>query len=75
MESASYLEASLGRRCTIDVDISPGTQMTQSTWFDIWAAGIEIQTLCVEHGFNGTVSGLGKLISDFHHPGCLKQGQ
>ena len=28
-------------------------------WWDIWAAGVDIFTTCIQHGLSGSVSGLG----------------
>lgn len=33
---------------------------TNARWFDIWAAGVAVNTMCVHHGFTGTGFGLGK---------------
>ena len=44
----------------IEVSMTSSTVVTRADWFAIWAAGVEIETMCVQHGFNGTVSHLGK---------------
>ena len=32
-------------------------------WIDVWAAGVEIQTLCIQHGLIGSIFEIGKLLS------------
>lgn len=32
---------------------------TIASWFDIWAAGVAVNTMCVQHGFSGTGVWLG----------------
>ena len=41
----------------------PDKPATQAKWFDIWAAGVAINTMCVQHGFTGIVKQLGKQSS------------
>lgn len=50
-------------QCKINVSITPGTTKTLSSWYDIWAAGVEIQTICIAHGLNGTILYIGKYAS------------
>ena len=35
---------------------------TRASWFDIWAAGVAVNTMCVQHGFTGTSLWLGKFL-------------
>ena len=35
---------------------------TEAKWFDVWAAGVAVNTMCVQHGFTGTAVGLGMSI-------------
>ena len=35
---------------------------TKASWFDIWAAGVAINTMCVQFGFKGEVRQLGEYI-------------
>lgn len=50
-------------RCSIGVSISSDTDFEKSSWINIWAAGVEINTLCVQHGMTGVVQQIGKLCS------------
>ena len=47
-------------RCIIDVALF-GTSRTWSSWFEIWTAGIEIQTLCISNGLEGLITHIGKI--------------
>ena len=35
---------------------------TTEYWFNIWAAGIEISTMCLQYGFTGRVDDLGEFF-------------
>ena len=48
-------------RCIIDVALS-GTSKTWSSWFEIWSAGIEIQTICISNGLEGLITHIGKIF-------------
>ena len=43
--------------------MAPNQDPTQATWFDIWAAGVAINTVCVQHGLAGRVTDLGMFLS------------
>ena len=57
---AFYLDPNM---CKVDVTLTSGTSVTMARWFDIWAAAVEIKTMCVDHGTSGTMSYIGKLWS------------
>lgn len=38
-----------------------GDQVAAGSWWDIWTAGIAVNTLCVRKGKEGFAFGLGKL--------------
>ena len=54
---------SIADQCIIEVSLDPGTEVSTARWFDIWAAGVVIQTTCIQHGLNGIVSYLGEQSS------------
>ena len=46
-------------QCIIDVNMtSQSTGRLPMKWFYVWAAGVEIQTLCIQHGLSGSMSHL-----------------
>ena len=34
--------------------------VTKASWWDIWTAGVAVNTLCIQNGLKGTSSDLGK---------------
>ena len=40
--------------------MAPHLPPTAAKWFDIWAAGVAVNTMCIQHGFTGIAVGLGK---------------
>lgn len=38
-------------------------EVTKASWWDIWTAGVALNTLCIQNGLKGTSSDLGK----FYH--------
>ena len=59
---ATFDIATSSDRCTIDVNMKPNPSLERAAWFDIWAAGVEIHTLGVQHGLSGMVHYLGDLL-------------
>lgn len=45
--------------CKASVTIE-GYGRARGKWFDIWAAGVEINTLCIKYGLVGKVENIGK---------------
>lgn len=71
METTSVDHA--GHTCIIDVSMGPDPPLVREKWFDIWAAAVEIHTLCVLHGYNGTVENVGKFIKSLAYDRCFFQ--
>ena len=46
--------------CEVAISRDPASGATQESWFNIWAAGVDIVRKCVRNGMSGTVNGLGK---------------
>ena len=49
--------------CVIVVEMEAEPESTKASWFDIWAAGIEVYTLCAQHGLSGSLGYLGEHYS------------
>ncbi|KAI4280941.1 MAG: hypothetical protein L6R35_005793, partial [Caloplaca aegaea] len=45
-------------RCSVGVYLADNIPLDKVAWFDIWAAGVEIMTMCVQHGMSGVVGSL-----------------
>ncbi|KAL8983205.1 MAG: hypothetical protein Q9177_005040 [Variospora cf. flavescens] len=45
-------------RCSVGVYLAHNIPLDKVAWFDIWAAGVEIMTMCVQHGMSGVVGSL-----------------
>ena len=41
-------------------------ELTKASWWDIWTAGVAVNTLCIQNGLKGIASDLGK----FYHYRC-----
>ncbi|KAL9047481.1 MAG: hypothetical protein Q9206_006746 [Seirophora lacunosa] len=48
-------------RCHVVVNMAPNLAPTLETWFKIWAAGVAVNTMCVQHGMMGKAVSLGFL--------------
>lgn len=48
--------------CHILVNMPQGVEPTLASWFDIWAAGVAVNTMCIKHGFTGTALWLGRSV-------------
>ena len=42
------------------VDMPTTADVTRASWWDIWTAGVAVNTLCIQNGLKGTSSDLGK---------------
>lgn len=42
------------------VDMTTTGEVTKASWWDIWTAGVAVNTLCIQNGLKGTSSDLGK---------------
>lgn len=42
------------------VDMPVTGDVTRASWWDIWTAGVAVNTLCIQNGLKGTSSDLGK---------------
>ncbi len=49
--------------CMIVVSMTPSKFGTKANWFAIWAAGVAVNTMCIQHGFSGTAIHLGEFLS------------
>lgn len=43
------------------VDMPTTGDVTKASWWDIWTAGVAVNTLCIQNGLKGTSNDLGKL--------------
>lgn len=48
-----------GQICEVQVSRLPESGSSDSKWSDIWAAGVDIWTMCVQNGMSGVVRNLG----------------
>ena len=47
--------------CSMEIDIAPADHpQTLASWYDIWLAGVAINTMCVQNGMSGSAIILGK---------------
>ena len=48
--------------CRIDIDISHRREVREdeSSWFDLWAAGVAVKEKCIKQGMVGTATNLGE---------------
>ena len=48
--------------CRIDIDIFHrfGVREDESSWFDLWAAGVAVKEKCIKQGMVGTAINLGE---------------
>lgn len=53
------LEQRTWTSCYIQVTMPPDSAPTEATWFDIWAAGVAVNTMCIQHEFTGNAIMLG----------------
>lgn len=53
--------AATGPRCAVTVSKDQQSPYCKASWFDFWAAGVAISTVCVRKGMSGSVHGLGEL--------------
>lgn len=52
--------AGTGPRCALTVSKSTETRFSKSSWYEIWAATVEIYTMCIQRGTPGSIHGLGE---------------
>lgn len=50
--------------CTSVVDLVDG-DTDNSSWFEMWAAAVAVDEICVKHGKAGAAFGLGKSMCSF----------
>ena len=49
-----------GPRCAVNASLEAESGPTKASWFEFWAAGIEVYKMCIQKGMPGSVHGLGK---------------
>ncbi|KAM0801787.1 hypothetical protein BDR22DRAFT_167879 [Usnea florida] len=49
-----------GPRCALTLSKSAETRFSKASWYDIWAATVELYTMCIQRGTPGSVHGLGE---------------
>ncbi|KAM0802522.1 hypothetical protein BDR22DRAFT_961414 [Usnea florida] len=54
-----YIEPTTAESCRILVSMPSNLPPTRARWFDIWAGGVAVNTMCVKYGFTGTANSLG----------------
>ena len=66
------VSAALPRRgCVLSVRLEPGVDKTvTASWYDIWAAAIAVQQICVARGRSGATVDVGMLYFLFFFPHC-----
>ena len=52
--------AAAGPKCAVTISKDQLAPYCKASWFDLWAAGVEISTMCVRQGMSGSVHGLGE---------------
>ena len=52
--------------CSILVDMAPNVPATMSSWWEIWTAGVAVETMCVQRGMAGTAINLGIVSRDVY---------
>ena len=57
--SVRKLTCKVDKTCLVLVDMPDGQAPTACSWYDIWAAGVVINTLCIQNGRTGIVEQLG----------------
>lgn len=48
-----------GQGCIVQVARYPPEGYSMESWYNVWVAGIDVFTMCIQRGMTGTVFGLG----------------
>ncbi|KAF6227539.1 hypothetical protein HO173_012178 [Letharia columbiana] len=60
--------------CIIVVSMTPSKFGTKAKWFEIWAAGVPVNTMCIQHGFSGDNEQINIFLSAQNDPSGLTLG-